>query len=153
MRYTIPLFTLAASIALVPSVTRADIHYTTGINLTTPSNPGGGNSDGTGVWFNPLTGYAETRGFLFPNPLFVDGMYFLVMDARFTQTEAEIFTQGSTSRGTVLFMRATQTLTRRVSAMEPSLDWVQDTSLPVQDSRTLARPLEIGLPVVMAMSA
>ena len=99
MRNYLALFMAASSLALAPAVTRADIHYTDFVNLTTDPNPGGGNSDGTGVWFNPLTGYAESRGFLFPSPLFADGMYFLVMDTSFVQTEAEIFTQGFFSRG------------------------------------------------------
>lgn len=90
---------VAASVALVPSVTRATIHLTDIADLTTNPNPGGGNSDGTGVWFNPLTGYAESRGFFFPGTLFEDGKYFLVMDTVFAQTEAEIFTQGFFSRG------------------------------------------------------
>ncbi|MFT3880208.1 MAG: PEP-CTERM sorting domain-containing protein [Gemmatales bacterium] len=67
--------------------------------LLTPDNPGGGNSDGTGVWFNPLTGYAEIRGFAFPSPLFEDGKFFLLRDASFSTPEAEIFTQGFFSRG------------------------------------------------------
>ena len=96
-----PLFplVLAASVVLVPSVTRATIHVTDIANLTTDANPGGGNSDGTGVWFNPLSGYAESRGFLFPNPLFADGQFFLVWDNSFTKAEAEVFTQGFFSRG------------------------------------------------------
>ncbi len=98
MRYSIPLFALATSIAVIPSVARADIHYTTGINLTTPSNPGG-TSDGTGVWFNPMTGYSETRGFLYPSPFFTDGQFWLMLNASFTTPEAEIYTQGLFSRG------------------------------------------------------
>ena len=99
MRNYLAVLLAASSLAIVPTITRADIHYTTGINLTTDPNPGGGNNDGTGVWFNPLTGYSESRGFLFPNPLFADGLYFLVMDTSFVQTEAEIYTQGFFSRG------------------------------------------------------
>ena len=98
MRYSIPLFALAASMALVPSVTRADIHYTTGINLTTAPNPAG-TSDGTGVWFNPLTGYAESRGFFYPSPFFTDGQFWLMLNASFTTPEGEIYTQGFFSRG------------------------------------------------------
>lgn len=67
--------------------------------LTTAPNPGGGNNDGTGVWFNPLTGYAEARGFFFPNPLFEDGKFFLLLDASQATPEAMIFTQGFFSRG------------------------------------------------------
>jgi hypothetical protein len=67
--------------------------------LTTAANPGGGLSDGTGVWFNPLNGYAEARGFFFPNTLFEDGKFFLLLDASQPTPEAMIYTQGFFSRG------------------------------------------------------
>lgn len=85
--------------ALAPSVTHAAVHVTDITDLTTDPNPAGGNSDGTGVWFNPLTGYAESRGYLFPGTLFEDGKFFLAMNTSFAQTEAEIYTQGFFSRG------------------------------------------------------
>jgi hypothetical protein len=88
-----------AALFLAPGLGHAAVHYTTNINLTTPLNSAGGNSDGTGVWFNPLTGYTEVRGTTFPVPLFTDGQFFLVMDGNFLQTEAEIYTQGFFSRG------------------------------------------------------
>ena len=90
---------LAAVVASVPSVTRATIHLTNNPDLTTDANPFGGGSDGTGIWFNPLTGYVEQRGFLFPNPLFEDGKFFLVMNTSFFQTEAQVLTEGFFSRG------------------------------------------------------
>lgn len=69
-------------------------------DLTTVPNSGGGNSNGTGVWFNVLTGYNEVRGTIFPSPLFEDGKYFLLQDARFTPgPPAFVFTQGFFSRG------------------------------------------------------
>ena len=89
----------AVSLGLTTVATHATTHYFDNINLTTPGNLSGGNSDGTGVWFDPLTGYSEVRGTTFPTPLFEDGKYFLVMDEQFTQTEAEIFTEGFFSRG------------------------------------------------------
>ncbi|MFO1513336.1 MAG: PEP-CTERM sorting domain-containing protein [Verrucomicrobiota bacterium] len=101
---------LAASVALAPSVSRAAIHLTDNLDLTTDPNPGGGNSDGTGVWFNPLNGYAESRGFLFPGTLFEDGKYFLVMDTRFLQTEAQVFVQGFFSRGNGVIYESTSNL-------------------------------------------
>lgn len=110
MRNHLPLLAVAASMALAPSITRADIHYTDGINLTTDANLGGGNSDGTGVWFNPLTGYSESRGFTYPSPLFTDGQFFLVMDQSFAQTEAEIFTQGFFSRGNGVIYQSSSNL-------------------------------------------
>lgn len=69
------------------------------VPLTTAPNPGGGCCDGTGVWFNPLTGYAETRGYLFPATLFEDGKFFLLLDASQPTPEALIYTQGFFSRG------------------------------------------------------
>lgn len=81
------------------SITSAAVHLTDIADLTTDPNPGGGNSDGTGVWFNPLTGYAESRGFFFPSTLFEDGKFFLVMDNSFSQTEAGVYTMGFFSRG------------------------------------------------------
>ena len=98
MRNHLPVLLLAASMALAPAVTRAGIHYTSGINLTTDPNPAG-TGDGTGVWFNPLTGYAESRGYFYPNPFFTDGQYWLMMNASFLQTEAQIYTQGFFSDG------------------------------------------------------
>ncbi len=67
--------------------------------LTTEINPGGGYSDGTGVWFNPLTGYAESRGYYFPDTLYADGLFFLLLDASQSTPEALVFTQGFFSRG------------------------------------------------------
>ena len=99
MRHSWRTLTLAAAGALLAVAGHADIITYDNINLTTNPNLSGGNSDGTGIWFNPLTGYSESRGTLFPNPLFADGQYFLVMDEEFVQTEAEIYTQGFFSRG------------------------------------------------------
>lgn len=89
-----------AALAAVPAVSSAAIIATTlSTPLTTPGNPAGGNADGTGVWFNILTGYNEVRGFLFPTPLFADGQFFLLKDVSFTDPEAEVFVQGFFSRG------------------------------------------------------
>lgn len=99
MRKTWVSLLVAVSVVLTPSVTRATIHLTDNADLTTDPNPAGGNSDGTGIWFNPLTGYVENRGYYFPATLFEDGKYFLVMDTFYAQTEAEIYTQGFFSRG------------------------------------------------------
>ena len=78
--------------------------------LTTPNNPGGGNGDGTGVWFNPLTGYAEVRGFAFPSPLFEDGKFFLLKDLSFGSAEAEVYTEGLFSRGNGVIYASTSNL-------------------------------------------
>ncbi|MFO1476314.1 MAG: PEP-CTERM sorting domain-containing protein [Verrucomicrobiota bacterium] len=100
MRNLCVLTLLAASAAFYPMASQATVHSTVlGSPLTTDPNPGGGDNDGTGVWFNPLTGYSESRGYYFPNPLFEDGKYFLVMDTQYAQTEAEVFTEGFFSRG------------------------------------------------------
>lgn len=90
--------TLAAALAL-PA--RAEVvHTVLTTPLTTAPNPGGGCCDGTGVWFNVLTGTAEERGFFFPNPLYADGQYFLLLDTiTYTTPEAMIFVQGFFSRG------------------------------------------------------
>lgn len=90
----------AATLALLPATGSATVVYhVPAAPLTTPNNPGGGNNDGTGVWFNLLTGAAETRGFLFPEPLFADGQFFLLRDTSFETPEAMVFTQGFFSRG------------------------------------------------------
>lgn len=95
------LSALALGLALSPLTGTAAVIYTPlAAPLTTVPNPGGGFSDGTGVWFNPLTGYAEARGFLFPSTLYEDGKFFLLLDAfNYATPEAEIFTQGFFSRG------------------------------------------------------
>jgi hypothetical protein len=94
------LFLALSALALASGAARAEVIYTA-VNtaLTTPNNPGGGGSDGTGIWFNPLTGYAEVRGFLFPGTLFEDGKFFLLRNTSFATPEAEIYTQGFFSRG------------------------------------------------------
>jgi hypothetical protein len=91
---TLALLTLAAP-------AQAEVRLTTlATPLTTLPNPGGGNNDGTGVWFNVLTGTAEARGFFFPDPLYTDGQYFLLLDTvSYSVPEAMIFTQGFFSRG------------------------------------------------------
>jgi hypothetical protein len=91
---------LAVALALSPQPGAAAVVYTPlATPLTTVLNLAGGFSDGTGVWFNPLTGYAETRGFLFPSPLYEDGKFFLLLDGTYATPEAEIYTQGFFSRG------------------------------------------------------
>jgi hypothetical protein len=88
------------ALALLPQLSAAAVIYTPlATPLTTPLNPAGGFSDGTGVWFNPLTGHAETRGFLFPSPLYADGQFFLLLDGSYATPEAMIYTQGFFSRG------------------------------------------------------
>jgi len=89
----------AAALGLPALASAAVVHTILPAPLTTDANFGGGSNDGTGVWFNPLTGYAEKRGFFFPNPLFEDGKFFLLQDAQFAPTTARIFVQGFFSRG------------------------------------------------------
>lgn len=91
----------AAALALAAVVAQAEVVYTSlGAGLTTPSNTGGGANDGTGVWFNPLTGYAEVRGFFFPDPLFEDGKFLLLRDTvTYSQPQAQVWTEGFFSRG------------------------------------------------------
>ncbi len=110
MRHLIPSLVFAVTTALLPTVGRATVHTYENINLTTPINPAGTGSDGTGVWFNPLTGYAESRGFLYPSTFFTDGQFWLVMDGSFTQTEAEIYTQGFFSRGNGVIYQSSSNL-------------------------------------------
>jgi MYXO-CTERM domain-containing protein len=90
-----------AALSLVAGPSQATVVYTPlAVPLTTQPNTGGGNNDGTGVWFNPLTGYAEARGFQFPATLYEDGKFFLLLDTvSYSQPEAQIFTQGFFSRG------------------------------------------------------
>lgn len=85
---------------LAPQASTALVVYTQPATaLTTETNFGGGCCDGTGVWFNPLTGGAESRGFFFPDPLFADGQFFLLSDASSGAVQAQIYTQGFFSRG------------------------------------------------------
>ncbi len=97
------LATLASALALTLAAApaRAEVIVTVlPTPLTTAPNPGGGANDGTGVWFNVLAGTAEERGFLFPNPLFADGQYFLLLDTvTYSVPEAMVFVQGFFSRG------------------------------------------------------
>ncbi len=94
------LCTLAALSLGASSAAQAAVVYTTlPAALTTTPNPGGGNNDGTGVWFNVLTGYAESRGFTFPDNLYEDGKFFLLTDTSQGSAEAELFVQGFFSRG------------------------------------------------------
>jgi hypothetical protein len=91
---------LALALTLSPQPSAAAVVYTPlATPLTTELNPAGGYSDGTGVWFNPLTGYAETRGYLFPSPLYEDGKFFLLLDGSYATPEAMVYTQGFFSRG------------------------------------------------------
>jgi hypothetical protein len=93
------LLTAAAlSLAAAPAAA-AVISTVLPVPLTTPDNPAGGGFDGTGVWFNPLTGYAEERGSAFPDPLFEDGKFFLLRNTAFAQPAAQIFVQGFFARG------------------------------------------------------
>jgi hypothetical protein len=96
-----PTASLAFTALLAASATApAAVVYTPlAVPLSTAPNPGGGCCDGTGVWFNPLTGYAETRGYLFPDTLFEDGKFFLLLDASQPTPEALVYTQGFFSRG------------------------------------------------------
>src|SRR5262245_19644371 len=92
------LFFSALALMLAPA--HAEVVYTRPATvLTTPNNPGGGNNDGTRVWFNPLTGYSEVRGFFFPDTLFEDGKFFLLRDTTTATPEAMVFVQGFFSRG------------------------------------------------------
>jgi hypothetical protein len=91
----------AVAMALGALPAQAEVVYTElATPLVTAPNAGGGNSDGTGVWFNPLTGYAEERGFFFPDPLYADGQFFLLSDNfSFGSPQAQVFVQGFFSRG------------------------------------------------------
>jgi hypothetical protein len=82
---------------MASSASAAVIYTAVAPGTTSALNAGGGNSDGTGIWFNPRTGYVENRGFFFPSPLFDDGQYFLWHGGAFNS--ANIFVQGFFSRG------------------------------------------------------
>lgn len=92
---------LACSLGMLAlPASAAVVHTELATPLTTSPNPAGGNFDGTGIWFNPLTGYAETRGFFFPDPLYEDGKFFLLQDVfTYGAPQAQIFVQGLFSRG------------------------------------------------------
>lgn len=98
MRSWVAVLALVLSVAMPAA--RAEVIYTSlSAPLTTPDNPNGGCCDGTGVWFNPLTGYAEVRGYWFPDPLYEDGKFFLFRNTSYAQPEAEIYVQGFFARG------------------------------------------------------
>ena len=100
MRAALPLALAAALVACAVPAGAAVVHTELATPLTTSANLGGGCCDGTGVWFNPLTGYAETRGFFFPDPLYEDGKFFLLQDViTYGAPQAQIFVQGFFSRG------------------------------------------------------
>ncbi|WP_422010929.1 PEP-CTERM sorting domain-containing protein [Roseateles sp.] len=99
MRALLSGLTCAALMGACAAASAAVVYTPLATPLTTAPNPGGGNSDGTGVWFNLLTGYAETRDYYFPSTLFADGQFFLLLDASQPTPEALIFTQGFFSRG------------------------------------------------------
>lgn len=99
MRATLPRLCLSALMATAGASQAAVVYTPLATPLTTAANPGGGYADGTGVWFNPLTGYAEARGFFFPGTLFEDGKFFLLLDTSQATPEAMVFTQGFFSRG------------------------------------------------------
>lgn len=89
---------------LVTTQLAAEVRVTDIADLTTapnynPFNSGIGANDGTGIWFNPLTGYAENRGYTYPSSLFNDGQFWLMWNNLYVQPEAEIWTQGFFSRG------------------------------------------------------
>lgn len=99
MRLSPTALAFAALLGASATAPAAVVYTPLATPLTTAPNPGGGCCDGTGVWFNPLTGYAEERGFLFPSPLFEDGKFFLLLDASQATPEALIYTQGFFARG------------------------------------------------------
>ncbi|MBL8277148.1 MAG: PEP-CTERM sorting domain-containing protein [Pelomonas sp.] len=99
MRAPLSSLAFAALLAASAAAPAAVVYTPLSTPLTTAPNPGGGCCDGTGVWFNPLTGYAEERGFLFPGTLFEDGKFFLLLDTSQATPEALIYTQGFFSRG------------------------------------------------------
>lgn len=123
MRQTLAAGSLAGSVAVatlaaLAAPAQAAVVYTDlAAPLSTPDNPGGGTSDGTGVWFNPLTGYAEVRGYFFPSNLFVDGQYFLFRNTSLLQPEAEVFVQGFFGRGNgVVYTSSTNKNPARLAA-------------------------------------
>lgn len=99
MRALLSCLSFAALLGASAAASAAVIYTPLATPLTTALNTGGGNNDGTGVWFNPLTGYAEERGFFFPGQLFEDGKFFLLLDASQPTPEAMVYTQGFFSRG------------------------------------------------------
>lgn len=99
MRALLSGLSFAALAAATGTAPAAVVYTPLATPLVTAPNAGGGCCDGTGVWFNPLTGYAEERGYFFPGTLFEDGKFFLLLDASQPTAEALIYTQGFFSRG------------------------------------------------------
>ncbi|MFN4242727.1 MAG: hypothetical protein ACK4PI_05770 [Tepidisphaerales bacterium] len=104
------LLLAAAVAAIVPAASASAelIYFVAPPGMNSGVNPDGGIVNGTGVWFNVLTGYMEVRGPLFPSPLFADGQYFLLSDGRFFGNPAQVFVQGLFARGNgVIYTSAT----------------------------------------------
>ena len=99
MRALFSGLSFAALLGAAATAPAAVVYTPLAAPLTTSLNPGGGCCDGTGVWFNPLTGYAEERGYFFPSTLYEDGKFFLLLDGSQFEPEALIYTQGFFSRG------------------------------------------------------
>lgn len=101
--------TLALAAALMGTAAQATPIVTALPNggLTTADNVYGPDNDGTGVWFNPLTGYAESRGYYWPDTYYTDGQFFLYKWVPVDTYGAGIYTQGFFSRGnTVIYTSA-----------------------------------------------
>lgn len=107
-RRTLLAAAAAAFLATATTTSAELIYHVAPPGLNSGVNPDGGIVNGTGVWFNVLTGYMEVRGPLFPSPLFADGQYFLLSDGRFFGNPAQIFVQGLFARGNgVIYTSAT----------------------------------------------
>lgn len=101
MRKTWAAILLAATLGATPTLTKAAIHLTDNADLTTAANLDyfGSAGDATGIWFNPLTGYAESRGSTYPSPQFADGQFWLLWNHAYVNPAAQINTMGFWSRG------------------------------------------------------
>ncbi len=104
MKSTSKLWSLATALGLITMPLAAAVQVTDNPDLTTnpnfnPFSTGVGSNDGTGIWFNPLTGYAESRGYTYPSTFFEDGQFWLMWNNLYVQPAAELWTQGFFSRG------------------------------------------------------
>jgi len=99
LRKTLAALAAASLLSAAPWAGATVVATTLAAPLFTAPNPGGGCCDGTGVWFNPLNGYADTRGFFFPDPLYEDGKFFLLLNTSQPTAQAQVFVQGFFSRG------------------------------------------------------
>jgi hypothetical protein len=157
MKSTSILWSLATALGLVTLPVAAAVQVTDNPDLTTnpnfnPFSSGVGANDGTGIWFNPLTGYAESRGYTYPSTFFEDGQFWLMWNNLYVQPAAELWTQGFFSRGNGVVYESSFNLNpKRFGDAKPS-DPASATRTPEPDSPISGPPSATGLRAAAVIS-